>query len=233
MLKQILVLAGLSLSLTANAVIIDLGNITRDTDTGLDWLDVTETRGLSYNQVTAQFGAGGDYEGFRYATAAELDQLLLNFGYVPITTTCPQGESVCDRDIPGDSPLIENIITTLGDTFDDFADAVNDPRDLGPGGTGFTFGILGSQDFFGFPIPGVFDTGIILDSEFVRRDTGLFDVDQPDTISSLFGVAGADGVNLEIGSFLVAPSPVPVPAAGWLFLTALAGLVGKKLSARR
>ena len=36
-----------------------------------------------------------------------------------------------------------------------------------------------------------------------------------------------------LGSYLVAPSAVPVPAAGWLFMTALVGLVGKKRLARR
>ncbi len=53
----------LAISSSANAAIIDLGNITRDTGTGLDWLNVTESRNLSYNQVTAQMGIGGAYEG--------------------------------------------------------------------------------------------------------------------------------------------------------------------------
>ena len=66
--RPALVGATLFASLTTHAAIIDLGTITRDTDAGLDWLDVTESRGLSYNDVTAQLGAGGTYDGWRYDT---------------------------------------------------------------------------------------------------------------------------------------------------------------------
>lgn len=42
-----------------------------------------------------------------------------------------------------------------------------------------------------------------------------------------------DDTSSSYASFLVAPAAVPVPAAGWLFMTALLGLVGKKRLARR
>lgn len=58
---------------------IDNGNYTTDTLSGLDWLDVTETVGLSYNSVSAQFGNGGTYEGWRYATSDEVAQLVSNW----------------------------------------------------------------------------------------------------------------------------------------------------------
>ena len=52
----------------ATAVITDLGNVTRVTTSGFDWLDVTETNGLSYNEVVA----GPLYdEGWRHATVPE------------------------------------------------------------------------------------------------------------------------------------------------------------------
>lgn len=47
-------------------------NITRDTSTGLDWLDVDVSVGISFTDVSAQFGAGQLFEGFRYATKLEL-----------------------------------------------------------------------------------------------------------------------------------------------------------------
>ncbi len=46
------------------------GSITIDTDTGLEWLDWTESTNRSYNDVSGQFGAGGDFEGWRHATRA-------------------------------------------------------------------------------------------------------------------------------------------------------------------
>lgn len=56
---------------------------TRDTDQGLDFLDVTFSTGRSYNDVSGQFGIGGDFEGLRYATLDEVIQLANNFGVNP------------------------------------------------------------------------------------------------------------------------------------------------------
>lgn len=80
MLKQTLALVGLTLSLSSNAAIIDLGSITRDTSTGLDWLDLSETLNLSYDDVVAEMANGGNYEGWRYATKEEVMLLWENFG---------------------------------------------------------------------------------------------------------------------------------------------------------
>jgi len=53
-------------------------NITRDTSTSLDWLDVAVSAGRSYEDLTGvdgsnEFGPGGDLEGFRYATFVDID----------------------------------------------------------------------------------------------------------------------------------------------------------------
>ena len=69
-------------------------NITVDPLTGLEWLDLTVTMGRSFDDIvgldgTDELGPGGDFEGFRHATAAEttgwqngpqLDSLFKNFG---------------------------------------------------------------------------------------------------------------------------------------------------------
>ncbi|MFK8014475.1 MAG: hypothetical protein AB8G17_03385 [Gammaproteobacteria bacterium] len=52
-------------------------NITRDPDTGFEWLDVDVTAGRTYDDLVGndgsnEFTAGGDFEGFRYATYLEL-----------------------------------------------------------------------------------------------------------------------------------------------------------------
>lgn len=57
------------------------GAITNDTATGLEWLDLTFTNGLSYNFVSTQFGSGGQFEGFRYATSLEVDTLFRDAGF--------------------------------------------------------------------------------------------------------------------------------------------------------
>lgn len=55
------------------------GMVTRDTLTGLDWLDVTLTVNQNYDQVRT-----GDFyrQGFRHATLAEVSALFLNAGLV-------------------------------------------------------------------------------------------------------------------------------------------------------
>ena len=49
--------------------------ITRDTDTGLDWLDLTETIDFSYDEMLMELGDGGLFAGFRYATTTDIDRL--------------------------------------------------------------------------------------------------------------------------------------------------------------
>ncbi|RYE55939.1 MAG: hypothetical protein EOP48_09110 [Sphingobacteriales bacterium] len=78
----------LGLSLSAQAAFVSLdwkagsdGLVTLDTTTGLEWLDITEARDLSFDQVSGQLGDGGQYSGFRYASGAEVMQLLKNFGF--------------------------------------------------------------------------------------------------------------------------------------------------------
>ena len=80
MLKQTLALVGITLSLSANAAIVDMGNITRDTTTGLDWLDLTETANRTYLDVFSNFSVGGNLDGWRYASRLEVYELWSNIG---------------------------------------------------------------------------------------------------------------------------------------------------------
>lgn len=59
-------------------------SLTLDTDTNLLWLDLTHSTNRSFNSVSASFGPGGDYEGYRYASLAEVDTLFRHAGF-PIT----------------------------------------------------------------------------------------------------------------------------------------------------
>jgi hypothetical protein len=64
----------------AHAMLIDNGNYTTDTVTGLDWLDLTATRGESFDNIVAQMGPGGTYAGWRHATREEVKQFWINAG---------------------------------------------------------------------------------------------------------------------------------------------------------
>ena len=78
----------LSVAVTANAQLLEINdpslpaspdgwNLTEDTTTGLQWLDINITEGRTYGDMigtdgTDEFAPGGDFEGFRYATFLEL-----------------------------------------------------------------------------------------------------------------------------------------------------------------
>ena len=53
-------------AVSAGATLIDMGLVTRDTDQGIDWLDLTETDGLSATDALAAFA------GFQVATSSQV-----------------------------------------------------------------------------------------------------------------------------------------------------------------
>lgn len=88
-MKAIAFLAALCLAAgSTHAALINLGDVTRDDVTGLEWLDLTFTVGMSYNDVSASLDDiyGG---GWRYATFDEIDAFVteitgiasIGFGY--------------------------------------------------------------------------------------------------------------------------------------------------------
>jgi hypothetical protein len=116
---------------SAEAALISLDNptfgvgaITRDTNAGLDWLDVPLSQGRSFTDVAAQFGSGGDFEGFRHATLAELRSLVVDAGIPDINVI-----------VTGDFTPFTTLIGLVGAT--DFQESnpetlgfVNDPVPL-------------------------------------------------------------------------------------------------------
>jgi hypothetical protein len=82
------------------------GALTLDTRTGLTWLDVPFSAGLSYDQVVAAMQPGEEFQGFRYATAQEVFDLFTSAGIPP----------------PGDyneaqiGPQVSNFISLVGTT---------------------------------------------------------------------------------------------------------------------
>ena len=55
-----------------------VNNVTHDTVTGLEWLDLTASSGISYDDITLQFAVSGTFEGWHHATRAEVQDLFVN-----------------------------------------------------------------------------------------------------------------------------------------------------------
>src|SRR5450756_2195430 len=116
-----------------------LNSLTIDTTTGLTWLDLTASAGLSYQQVLTATLPGGIFSGFRYATGPEVISLYTDAG------------------IPGvgyysaSNPAITSFISLVGATSS---------QDGHPE----TFGISGTSDGSGSQfVPGIdffYNTGV-------------------------------------------------------------------------
>ncbi len=120
--------------------------VTRDTDTGLDWLDLTESTDLSFDQVEA--GAGGFIsDGWRHATGAEVCALFAAADAEP--SPCPGGGNFFGaltlRSLLGQTFALANSYFARG-LYDD-----GDPSE--PGGVGEAQ----AGDTFGTPIASVRD----------------------------------------------------------------------------
>jgi hypothetical protein len=78
----------------ATLITVDLvspgdGLITLDTETGLEWLDLTESVNRSFDDVSGQFGPGEDFEGWRHATGSEVCRLVSTYA-VAVGPVCPE-----------------------------------------------------------------------------------------------------------------------------------------------
>lgn len=109
--KMMAGLFAILLSHGAQATIIDHGTYLTDTVSGMDWLDVTSSVNMSVNQVNSQFGAGGLFEGWRYASGDEFNQLVGNYTGNPVS-----GYSSVSQE----PDLIDGLVIILGSTLDSF-----------------------------------------------------------------------------------------------------------------
>lgn len=210
------------------AVIIDNGAFTTDTDTGLDWLDLTETRFISYVEMEQMLLPGGAYYGWRFATAREFEALVLNFGFV-LPEDCNGDLLSCNPIFGGDSLLIEYMIKTLGDTYEATLNDRERPEGshnvIADDGAGYARGYLLHEgptyaSEFSAYLGGVYDYEQV-DSEF-----GFVIVDHDDSLGVYGPEVWLNEGDATQGSFLVRSTVVPTPAAAWLFISGIAGLTG-------
>lgn len=86
------------------------GALTLDTETNLEWLDLTQSQGRSYNYVASQLGSGGEFEGFSIASTAQFKQLMQNGGWTGSANAVYQND-------PGRYNLGQGLINLLGNTL--------------------------------------------------------------------------------------------------------------------
>ena len=59
-------------------------SFTTDTESGLDWLDVTTSVGQSYSEVNGQLDSGGSFYGWRFATGGEVESLMAHASTIAV-----------------------------------------------------------------------------------------------------------------------------------------------------
>jgi len=193
----------------ASTDFIDNGIFTTDTLSGLDWLDVTTSMNQSFSYVSTQFGVGGDYEGYRYATSDEFNIMVVNYTGNP---TINDGSPVNQE-----TDLIDGLVDLLGNT--EIGNVIQGPF---PVDIRYTLGIL-ADIHTDLSIINTFrhTTGYILDDD---RSVDLWDL----TWNHFDGLRHNPQEGY-IGSYLVRESTLvatPVPAAVFLFAPALLGFLG-------
>jgi hypothetical protein len=201
-----LAVTALILSTTTNAAIIStnwltVGDnlITQDTTTGLEWLDLTVTTSRSYDDISSQFGAGQEFEGWRYATATEINGFFDAFGG---DNNFYNGWSVQNNG------LFDRLSAYWGDTYCEFAGCQT--------GDGYSqFLSDETSHYVGFQYYGtIYD--LYLNNQSASSDFIEFD----SRYIANFTTSPA------VGSALVKATVVPIPSAVWLFGSGLLGLLG-------
>lgn len=78
-------------------------NLSFDASTDFEWLDLSLSTSMSYNNMIAQLGPGGLFDGFQHASNADVIQLWTNLG-LP-TGSFPSFSSVSDGGFVADSAI--------------------------------------------------------------------------------------------------------------------------------
>jgi hypothetical protein len=200
-LKNIIFALALTLPLSLSAAIVDHGSYFQDTDTGLYWLKLTETRGQSYDETDAQTAVGQALEGWRFATLAEVESFIAGYGFPNQGRNCGDGwGNYCDNVDAADAELLEDLIRLLGDTLDAGLDETEAQNDVSPDGAGTATGLLGHRGDPGGSYYYHVYKAVIRDTELVDRVTGLPASDSQDAIQVRWDTAPEYGTN---ASFLV------------------------------
>ena len=193
--------------------------VTRDTDSGLEWLDLTVTVGRSANDIRSQILAGGEFDGWRFANAFHVEGFFNAFGGFSIDPTT--GVSAYNGWSTINNGLFTNIAPMWGDLY-----CYQNSCAAGEGESRFLIeegGLVidnGNGTFYttGWNVAGVIGDMSDDGKQFIQD---LVDIEEQNPWPDY------DETNPIVGSALIRNiSPVPLPAAIWLFSSGLLGLIG-------
>lgn len=193
-------------SLNTSAKLIDNNTFTTDTESGLDWLDVTSSVNLSFEYVSSQLSTGGEFEGWSYATNDQFKTLASNYF---ATTLITEGSKYFTTD----DSLVDDLVLLFGNTIDtwtqeDYGQTYAELTGLSPDVVmTYTIGFLDNS----------------YKSETDRRwYAGLFDVNEGqsgnDYFDTYIGDIDNNITNYSIGSFLVRSTTNAVPEPSTIHL---------------
>jgi len=176
---------------SSQAALLDKGLITVDTTTDLQWLDLTESNGYTFAQMTAELAPGGAFSGWRIATAADVGNVLTDVGF-PVT---PYKRFESFTSVNGNlvvTPLLTQQIAAFGDLF-----GLN-VKGLGPG--------YGFQAEVSDIIPGTsnyhplfYGTASVANTQFASdADSGVRTLSLFWVLAPSVGVAGARGMRGDV-----------------------------------
>ncbi|WP_101757944.1 VPLPA-CTERM sorting domain-containing protein [Oceanicoccus sp. KOV_DT_Chl] len=158
-----------------------------------EWLDITQTLGISYNNMIPMLQEGGAFEGWRYATHQEVRTLIRAFGL-------PEWQSIGIWPNDGLNQNTRELTDYLGSTIPDNS-------------SGTRFGISGI-------------TGTFTDESNLISMNAVYNGSRRELNLDGSTTRSVNYTSDYSGSYLV--RTVPIPAAAWLFCSALIGLVGVK-----
>lgn len=216
-MKKLLALGSLAISLAfshgaiaASTDFIDNGSFTTDTLSDLDWLDVTTTRGLSFDAVSGQLGAGGDYAGYRYATGVEFNQMIMNY------TSSAFQQTNYSQVYHGTAGL-DGLVRLLGSTYDDYYFEQQSRTYSSLTGAFFTMGFLSDT----------YSTSSDNQYGATLYENGVSPTARDWSFAHNYLYSDTTEVAL-MGSYLVRDTLIatPIPAALFMFAPALLGFLG-------
>jgi hypothetical protein len=209
MIKRFVAGLAFFVMLPSAAAIVDYGTYFQDTDTGLYWLKLTETRNMAYDDVDAQLVVGQPLQGWRFATLEEVENFIAAYGIPNQGKDCSDGwGNYCDVVSPANAELLEDLIRLFGDVTDANLDESNDELDVSPDGAGVASGYVGQRGDPGGSYYYHVYRATLRDYEVVDRATGQPVQDLQDIIQTRWDTAPAYGGG---ASFLVRTTDPTIP----------------------
>ena len=215
LLRATAIIVGLSMSSVAHSALVTQdwmtagdGYIVLDTNTNLEWLNLTQSSGLSYAYVSTQFGSGGQFDGMRYATNDEVIALWSTYFSIDLSSDAYP----LSPEVPGYiDPNVRLASETLGTGISGGTDPVSGPN--------------ANYSLLGITADVRMDNG---DQFILGARTGWSDTLYYTAIDPWYPPAAGwpePTPSIATGSYLVRTSVIPVPGAAWLFGSGILALV--------